>query len=79
MYLVNDPIPGKACVVDDDMYLSIAELCSLLYQCFQVLVIEYVSHDCYCTTTIFFDLVRYFLGLFYRIIGQLPWIGYGLG
>lgn len=43
MYLVDHAVPGVACVVDDDVDLAAAEVCGLLDERVDVLVIEHVS------------------------------------
>ena len=55
--LVNHTIPCVSCIIDDDMNLSIAEICSLLYKVTDVLIVEHVSRHCQRLATGAVDLV----------------------
>lgn len=44
-YLVNYAVPSVACVVDDDVNLSLAELGGFLDELVEVCVIEHISGD----------------------------------
>jgi len=42
-YLVDHAVPGVACVVDDDVDLAAAEVCGLLDERVDVLVVEHIA------------------------------------
>ena len=44
-YLVDHAVPGVACVVYDDVNLAVAEVCGLLDERVDVLVIKHISGD----------------------------------
>lgn len=48
MYLVNHAVPSVACVVDDDMDLSVAELGCLLDELIDVGVAEHITWNRGC-------------------------------
>lgn len=45
-YLMNNPVPCKPGIVDDNMDLAVAELGCLVDESLDVLVVENVSDDC---------------------------------
>jgi len=57
-YLVDHAVPGVACVVDDDVDFAVAEVCGLLDERVDVLVVEHVSGDSEGLATALVDGVR---------------------
>jgi hypothetical protein len=52
---VDHAVPGVACVVDDDVDFTVAEVCGLLDQRVEVFVVEHVSWSGDCLTATLVD------------------------
>jgi len=64
-HLVNDTIPSIARVIDDDIDLSIAKVCSLLNKIIDIFRLENISGHSYSLAAILVDIISNSLALFY--------------
>ena len=64
-YLVDHAVPGVACVVDDDVEFTAAEVCGLLDERVEVFVVEHVSWSSNRLATVLVDGVCDALCFFY--------------
>ena len=68
---MNDTIPGEAGVVNDDMDLSITEVCRLLDEFIDVGIVQHVARDGDGATAVRVDLRCNVFGLLYRLVRRV--------
>lgn len=69
-YLVNDTVPGKASVVDNDVNLAVAKFRSLLDQLIYVAVVQHIAGHRQRLAAILVDALRDLVRLVWRFISS---------